>query len=67
MVERSLSMREVPGSIPGISKIFHFPIEELNSRGTNGVLNAILPFWAKMKIVITASCDDLCGNFLTRK
>ena len=24
MVERSLSMREVPGSIPGASKIFHF-------------------------------------------
>ena len=38
----------------------------INSRVTNGVLNAIFPFWAKMKIVITASCDDLCGNFLAR-
>ena len=37
-----------------------------NSRGANGVLNAIFPFWAKMKIIITASCDDLCDNFLTR-
>ena len=30
----------------------------LNSRVTNGVLNAIFPFWAKMKIIITASCDN---------
>ena len=37
----------------------------INSRVTNGVLNAIFPFWAKMKIVITASCDDLYDNFLT--
>ena len=36
------------------------------SRVTNGVLNAIFPFWAQMKIVIIASCDDLCENFLTR-
>ena len=38
----------------------------LNSRGTNGVLSAIFPFWAKMKIVITASRDDFCENFLAR-
>ena len=31
----------------------------LNSRVTNGVLNAIFPFWAKIKIVITTSCEDL--------
>ena len=32
MVERSLSMREVPGSIPGISKPFvdNFLIEKIN-------------------------------------
>ena len=35
-----------------------------NSRGTNGVLSAIFPFWAKIKIVITTSRDDLCENFL---
>ena len=38
----------------------------LNSRGTNGVLNAIFPFWAKMKTVIAASCDDFSKNFRTR-
>ena len=37
-----------------------------NSPGANGVLNAMFPFWAKLKIVITASCDDFCKNFLSR-
>jgi hypothetical protein len=27
MVERSLSMREVPGSIPGASKLFFWPVD----------------------------------------
>jgi len=35
----------------------------LNSPGANGVLNAIFPFWAKMKTVIIASCDDFSNNF----
>ena len=38
----------------------------INSRGTNGVLDAIFPFWAKIKIVLTASCDDFSKNFRTR-
>ena len=67
MVERSLSMREVPGSIPGISKIFHFPIEELNSRGTNGVLNAILPFWAKMKSLEMPGIDPGTSRMLSER
>ena len=40
-------------------------IVEFNSPGANGVLNAIFLFWAKMKTVFTASCDDLYTNFLT--
>ena len=36
-----------------------------NSPGANGVLNAIFPFWAKMKTVFTASCDDFSKNFRT--
>ena len=32
MVERSLSMREVPGSIPGISKPFFVTFSRLNGR-----------------------------------
>ena len=48
-------------------KVQYFPQNDrnLNSRGTNGVLNAIFPFWAKMKTVITASCDDFSKNFRT--
>ena len=41
-------------------------VHTLNSPGAIGVFNAIFPFWAKMKIVITASCDDFCKNFLSR-
>ena len=26
----------------------------------------IFSFWAKIKTVITATCDDFCKNFLTR-
>ena len=49
-----------------VGQVFKFYEAIFNSRGTNGVLSAIFPFWAKMKIVITASRDDLCENFLTR-
>ena len=41
-------------------------VSVFNSRGTNGVLNAIFPFWAKMKTVIMASSDDFSKNFRTR-
>ena len=30
MVERSLSMREVPGSMPGLSTLFNFPKRQKN-------------------------------------
>ena len=39
--------------------------QAVNSPGANGVLNAIFPFWAKMKTVIAASCDDFSKNFRT--
>jgi len=37
-----------------------------NSPVPNGVSKAIFTFWAKIKTVITASCDDFCINFPTR-
>ena len=37
MVERSLSMREVPGSIPGASKIFTVSSFEIKSQTTYNV------------------------------
>ena len=38
----------------------------VNSPGTIVHSVDIFPFWAKMKTVITASCDDFCENFLSR-
>ena len=37
-----------------------------NSRVPNVLSKAFFPFWAKMKIVITAPCDDFCKKFLSR-
>ena len=35
-------------------------------RARKGVLNAINPFWAKIKTRVTASCNAFCKNFLIR-
>ena len=37
-----------------------------NSPGTIVHSVDIFPFWAKMKSVITALCDDFCRNFLSQ-
>ena len=41
-------------------------IKDHNSPGTIVHSVDIFPFWAKMKTVITASCDDFCKNFRSR-
>ena len=47
-------------------KNFKSNIDKILTHEGQRVLSAIFPFWAKMKIVITASRDDFCENFLTR-
>lgn len=45
------------------------PLQIRDCRRTNGVLNAIFTFGAKMETVITASCDDFCyemGTFVSQ-
>jgi len=41
-------------------------IENFNSPGEIVHSVDIFPFWAKIKTVNTASCDDFCKNFLSR-
>ena len=44
-----------------------WPVQKpFNSPGTIVQFLDIFPFWAKMKSVITASCDDFCKNFLSQ-
>ena len=73
MVERSLSMREVPGSIPGISKLFYkffaFLIESFfdndmlffaRYESYNGTINFI--FELQISIFIMEISDTWAGN-----
>ena len=47
MVERSLSMREVPGSIPGISKLFKFVPLSSHAEYQFQMLLTVLPLVVK--------------------
>ena len=47
-----------------LDKIFIF--FKFNSPGTIVCWTDFFPFWAKMKTIIMASCDDFCKKFLSQ-